>query len=141
MITRTTAPVIMPATYMQYRARFDNSHTHPFLRFPRNRNIPLLYYEFNTIIRDVSVSVNAFLSPALPVCSSIRRRRLYFATRSERQGAPVLIRPALNATSNIRNKGILSLPGTVGNDGPVTCILSGLYRLEGFSEGCRSDSP
>ena len=36
---------------------------------------------------------------------------------------------------NIRNKGILSLPGTVGNDGPVTCILSGLYLLEGFSEG------
>ncbi len=33
-----------------------------------------------------------------PSSSSMRRRRLYLATRSERQGAPVLIWPVLNPT-------------------------------------------
>ena len=34
-----------------------------------------------------------------PSCSSMRRSWLYLATRSERQGAPVLICPAFVATA------------------------------------------
>ena len=62
----------------------------------------------------------------------MRSSWLYFATRSVRLGAPVLIWPAFTRNGDVGDGGVLGLAGAVGDDGrPAGAVrhLDGVERL------------
>ena len=66
----------------------------------------------------------------LPSSSSIRSRRLYLATRSERAGAPVLIWPAFGRDREVGDRRVLGLARAVRDHGRVARLLREPDRVE-----------
>ena len=74
-------------------------------------------------------------SAASPSSSSIRSSWLYLATRSERDGAPVLIWPQPVADGQVGDRRVLGLAGAVRHDRAVARLAGHPDRLEGLGQG------
>ena len=69
-----------------------------------------------------------------PSSSSIRSCWLYLATRSDRAGAPVLIWPALVATTQVGDRHILGFARSVRDDRRPAGALGHLNGAERFGQ-------
>ena len=70
-----------------------------------------------------------------PSCSSMRMSWLYFATRSLRDGAPVLIWPAPGRDREVGDEGVLGLARAVGHHRRVARAARQVHGGEGLGEG------
>ena len=76
-----------------------------------------------------------------PSSSSMRSSWLYFATRSERAGAPVLIWPALVRDGEVGDRRVLGLARAVRDDRRVAGCRARARSPRASRSACRSGSP
>ena len=108
---RRSSPRAMRSSRLRLTSGRVRPHAFPagFRAFGRPKSPPKRLIPVNSACSPQRHRPPGVLGRMSPSSSSMRRRRLYLAVRSERQGAPVLICPELVATARSAMRRVLGL--------------------------------